>query len=53
VFEPTLQLPVPPPAAEPGLVTETTPPGSLILLALICKNIGRSPDPNPAFRWDP
>lgn len=53
VFQPTIQLPVPEPAVEPGLMTETTPPGRVILLALICKNIGRSPDPNPSFHWDP
>lgn len=53
VFQPTILLPDPVPVEEPGLVTETTPPGQVILLALICKNIGRSPDPNPSFDWTP
>ncbi|WP_183092737.1 hypothetical protein [Nocardioides stalactiti] len=54
VFQPRLPVIVAPPdpAPDPGLVVETTPPGRLILLALICKSVGRSPDPNPYFRWD-
>jgi hypothetical protein len=53
VFLPTVQLPVPAPPEEPDLITETTPPGRVILLALICKNIGRSPNPDTSFHWDP
>lgn len=50
-YVPIPTLPGPPPEAEPGLVTRSTPPGSLMLLALICKTVGRSPDPDPDFDW--
>lgn len=50
-YVPIPTLPGPPPEPEPGVVTRSTPPGSLMLLALICRAIGRSPDPDPAFDW--
>ncbi|MCW2764931.1 MAG: hypothetical protein JWO11_890 [Nocardioides sp.] len=46
------------PAAEPvtpepteQLVSQTTPEGNLILLALISKSIGKSPNPDSSFEW--
>lgn len=50
-YVPVPTLPAPAPEPEPGLVTRSTPPGSLMLLALICKAVGRSPDPDPDFDW--
>lgn len=41
----------PPAPADPGLVTQGLPEGSVIVLALICKAVPRSPDPDPAAQW--
>ena len=53
IFQPvTAEQPAePPPAADSGTITFTTPPGQLILLALICKEIDRSPNPDPDYAW--
>jgi len=36
---------------EPGLITQGLPEGTVIVLALICKALPKSPDPDPACVW--
>lgn len=40
-----------PPATDQRTETRTSPAGDVFVLALICKRVGRCPDPDPALGW--
>jgi hypothetical protein len=50
IFEP-VEAPTPPVPVAPRTATVTTAPGQVILLALICKTLGKSPDPDGSYDW--
>lgn len=49
---------IPAPAAEPESAASSDDPpeggraGEIVILAFICKRLGRSPDPDPSLAWD-
>jgi hypothetical protein len=51
LIEPDRITPKPPPPAAPDTVTVSTPAGTVIVLALICKSVPLTPDPDPNCRW--
>lgn len=43
--------PISPPQPQEGVEVETTPPGTIVVLALICKTVPLSPNPSPDCKW--
>lgn len=50
-FDPSLLTPILPAPIGPDDLVETSPDGRIIVLALICKRLHRSPDPDPGYGW--
>lgn len=50
-FDPSLLTPILPAPIGPDDLVETSPDGRIIVLALICKRLNRSPDPDPGYGW--
>jgi hypothetical protein len=50
-LDPSLIVPAKPAPTGPEFSTTTSPDGQIILLALICKQLGHSPNPSPDYGW--